>query len=259
MSVTYSTKLILANRSGDLCAMPNCGHHLTTDIDGNTANIGVAAHIAGEHSGHPPTRKNRAARYDPNMTDEQRNSYPNLIYLCRNCHQEIDVIPHGENKYPVPFLSAVKTAHESKVQDAINNAFASVAFPELAAATHWADSAAVTPAEHNFQLLPPEEKIKVNELGNRSRLTITMGLSVSAEVRKFIEGCAQTDPIFPDKLAAGFLEEYYRLRKEGTPPGDDLFDLMCRFAQSGFTDQPRRSAGLAVFVYLFETCEVFEK
>lgn len=86
-----------------------------------------------------------------------------------------------------------------------------------------------------------------------------MGLSVSAEVRKFIEGFAQTEPDFPQKLSAGFLQEYYRLRKDGHVPGDELFDLMCRFAQRGLTDQPRRSAGLAVLVYLFEICDVFDK
>jgi len=34
---------------------------------------------------------------------------------------------------------------------------------------------------------------------------------------------------------------------------------MCRFAQHGFERQAKRSAGIAVLVYLFEACEVFEK
>jgi len=85
-----------------------------------------------------------------------------------------------------------------------------------------------------------------------------MGLSVAREVRAYVESVAQTDQDFPERLKSGFLEEYYRLKREGHS-GDDLFDLMCGFAQRGFEEQAKRAAGLAVLTYLFEACEVFEK
>jgi hypothetical protein len=91
-----------------------------------------------------------------------------------------------------------------------------------------------------------------------SRTIVTMGLSVAREVRSYVESVAQIDDAFPERLKVGFLTEYYRLRKEGHA-GDSLFDLMCRFAQQGFNGQAKRAAGLAVLVYLFEACEVFEK
>lgn len=85
-----------------------------------------------------------------------------------------------------------------------------------------------------------------------------MGLGVVREVRDFVEQEATIDIDFPERLKSGFLEEYYRLRKEGHR-GDVLFDLMCQFAQRGMKEQSKRSAGLAVLIYFFESCEVFEK
>ena len=91
-----------------------------------------------------------------------------------------------------------------------------------------------------------------------SKQIITMALSVSSEVRSFIQTAAQTDKDFPERLKSGFLEEYYRLKRKGIS-GDELFNLMCEFAQRGFKDYVQRAAAQAVLVYLFETCEVFER
>ena len=85
-----------------------------------------------------------------------------------------------------------------------------------------------------------------------------MGLSVAKIVKKYIESTTQTDPEFPDRLKIGFLMEYYRLKTEGFT-GDELFELMCRFAQRGSTQLLKQTAGIAVLVYLFEACEIFEK
>ncbi len=251
MSVKDSTRLALAFRSGDRCARPECGKQLCVDAAAASgpALVGEAAHIAGE--------KPKAARYDPNMTDEERDHYNNLIYLCCNCHTLIDK-PGQDREFTVAKLHQMKDGHETKVREALNEAFAEVGFDELAYATEWLARVKPSVAAGDFCVIPPEEKIKKNELSEQSRLTIAMGLGVAKEVRSFVESEAQLDPDFPERLRAGFLEEYYRLRKESTR-GDALFDLMCRFAQRGFKEQSRRSAGLAVLIYLFETCEVFEK
>ena len=253
MSVSYPTKILLAYRSGDRCALPDCGRNLSPDSEsGDPINVGEAAHIAGENLG--------SARYDENMTPKKRNHYNNLIYLCGTCHTIIDAIPQGENDYPVERLHKIKSEHEQKVRDAIADAFVDVGFPELEEATLWIMQVNLQQpdSDNDFLVIAPEDKIKKNALGNGSRMIITMGLSVSREVRAFIESVAQTDQDFPERLKVGFLQDYYRLRQDGHS-GDVLFDLMCRFAQRGFTEQAKRSAGLAVLVYLFETCEVFER
>jgi hypothetical protein len=251
MSATYPTKLLLAFRSGDKCALPDCGRALTPDGgQGDPINIGKAAHIAGEHK--------EAARYDPNMTGEERDHYNNLIYLCGVCHDKIDDKNQGEKDYPTSRLHEIKAAHEAKVREAMADAFANVGFPELEEATQWIMQVQPNQTDRDFSLVPPEDKLKKNDLGNGSRTIITMGLSVAREVRAFVESVAQTDTDFPERLKVGFLTEYYRLKKEGHS-GDSLFDFMCRFAQRGFQEQAKRSAGLALLVYLFEACEVFEK
>ncbi|MBN4079624.1 HNH endonuclease [bacterium AH-315-C08] len=248
MSASYPTKLLLAFRSGDRCAMPDCGKELTLDgHDADPAVLGEAAHIAGEN--------NSKARYNSEMTDEERNSYFNLIYLCPNCHTQID---KQVDDFSVEKLQELKAAHEQTVRDALAEAFADIGFPELEEATQWVLQVQPTPSQPEFSIVPPDEKIKKNELTNGSRSIITMGLSVAREVRSFVESLSQTDSDFPERLKMGFLQEYYRLRKEGYK-GDDLFDFMCKFAQRGFDMQAKKTAGLAVLIYLFEACEVFEK
>lgn len=257
MSASYPTKLLLAYRSGDRCALPDCGRELSPSSEsGDPINVGEAAHIAGEHDGKGKAKQ--SARFDPNMTDEERNHYRNLIYLCGTCHTKIDSIPQGEKDYPVGRLLKLKADHEQNVREAVTDAFSGIGFPELEEATQWLEQVNPQPTTDSFSLIPPEDKLKKNELGNDSRTIVTMGLSVAREVRAFVESAAQTDADFPERLKAGFLEEYYRLRRAGHN-GDDLFDLMCRFAQRGFTTQAKKAAGLATLVYLFEACEVFEK
>lgn len=257
MSVSYPTKLLLAYRSGDRCALPGCGQQLSpTGEGGIPSNVGEAAHIAGEHSG--GARGHRSARYDPNMTKEERNGYHNLIYVCANCHRRIDAIPQGETDYPVERLHKSKAEHEQRVREAMTDAFVEVGFPELEEATQWIMQVNPQQSDNDFSVIPPADKLKKNELGNGSRMIITMGLSVVREVQAFIESVEQTDRGFSERLKSGFFEEYYRLKREGHS-GDYLFDLMCRFAQRGFREEPKRSAGKAVLVYLFERCEVFER
>ncbi len=257
MGASYPTKLLLAYRSGDVCALPGCQRRLTPDSksEGPT-NVGEAAHIEGENDGKGRTRK--SARYNPNMTDEERNHYSNLIYLCGVCHTKIDAIPQGEIDYPAQKLKKIKVEHEKRVREAILAAFTDVGFAELHEATKWA--AEITPLNrtYDFSLLTVEDKIKKNELDNDCHSVIAMALGVASEVSKYIESVAQTDPEFPERLKAGFLEEYYKNRKNNIK-GAELFEIMCRFSQQGFSKQAQRSAGLAVFIHLFEACEVFEK
>lgn len=249
MSATYPTKLLLAFRSGNRCAFPNCPNQLTVDAltQDNSVVIGEAAHIAGENS--------TAARYDSAMNEAARNRYDNLIYLCANHHTQID---KQEAHFTVNALIQFKVNHETKVREGMNFAFAQIGFPELQMATEWVNHFQPGEESQDFSLLSPGEKILKNDLKNGSRITITMGLSVAKLVGDFVQHEAQIDSDYPERLKAGFLEEYFRLRREGHR-GDDLFDLMCNFAQRGLNVQSKRSAGLAVLVYLFEKCDVFEK
>ena len=255
MSASYPTKLLLAFRSGGSCALCQCDLSPESD-NGGPINVGKAAHIAGEHDGKGKTQ--RSARYDPKMTEDERDHYNNLIYLCGTCHDKIDAIPEGERDYPPERLYVIKKEHETKVRQAMLDAFADVGFPELEEATKWVTCVSPSNQSADYSLLKVEDKIRKNDLDADHRALIAMGLGVASEVARYIETVAQDDPEFPERLKAGFLEEYWRLKKQGVA-GGELFELMCSFAKKGFRRHAEQAAGQAVLMHLFETCEVFEK
>ncbi len=241
MSVSPKTKNLLAYRSGDTCALPECqmnGRRLSQDSPvGDPINVGEAAHIVGEHGGND--KRQPSARFDPNISEEKRNSYHNLIYLCKVCHKRIDALPEGEVEYPVERLLLMKREHEEKVRRAMLDAFAKVGFPELEEATRWVTSIQPSSITADYSLFSLSDKIKKNDLDEGARGVIAMGLGVAGEVSRYIESVAQTDIGFPERLKAGFLSEYWRIKAEGVA-GGELFELMCRFAQQGFEWQTHR-------------------
>lgn len=248
MGATYPTKVMLAFRSGGVCAFKPCGKHLTYEATiGEDTYIAEAAHIRGE--------KPSAARFDESMTDAERDRIDNLIYMCTDHHTLIDKV---EADWPVKVLQNLKAEHEAKVRAAIEEAFADVDFPQLVTAIAWVSAQDPAAATGGFEIISPDEKIKKNELSNSSRHIIAAGLTSRATVAAFVEAETQLDADFPEKLKAGFLAEYWLLRKEGHK-GEDMFELMCAFAQRGFSKQGDKTAGLAVLIYLFEICDVFDK
>lgn len=228
--------------------MPDCGQALTANgANSPAAIIGEAAHIAGE--------KPDAARYDQGMTDKQRNDFPNLIYLCPTCHTKID---KQIDDYKVDYLLALKATHENTVAQAIFDGFSSVGFPELEEATTTLTTLKEDIGAPDFRVISPTEKLAKNGLTEKSKFIITSALGIMRQVRNYIETAVETDQSLPTRLKAGFLQEYYRLIQAGLH-GDDLFEMMCHFSQRGFREQAKKSAGLAVLVYFFEICEIFEK
>ncbi|MFA4985306.1 MAG: HEAT repeat domain-containing protein [Candidatus Brocadiia bacterium] len=98
---------LLALRSGGRCAFPGCGKILT--VEGQISEsevIGEIAHIAGESLG--------SKRYDPSMSEDQRNGYENLIFLCPTHHTQID---KQEKDFPVERLLEMKAKHEKRIRD----------------------------------------------------------------------------------------------------------------------------------------------
>ena len=255
MSVSPGTKRALAQLSGNRCAMPDCGLRL---VDAQGISVGIAAHIAGARG--RGKQGSPSARFAPSMTDDERNALGNLIYVCRNCHEKIDAIPQGERDYPVARLIDIKAKHEGIVDRAMNEALASVSFAELEHATQWATEEGLEPSsERDYSRISIEDKIKKHGLSASSRSLIAMLLGAAPLVRSYIQAVSQGDPRFPDRLKARFLERYFRLRGEGITSGDELFVRMRELATRGFQDQTTEIAALAVLVYLFEMCEVFEQ
>lgn len=103
----------LAKRAGFVCSNPDCRvstvgpnaepHKYTT--------IGEAAHICGARSG--------SARYDGNMSDAARGEITNAIWLCTNCHTQID---KDAGKFPASLLFVWREDHERYVGTELGNA-----------------------------------------------------------------------------------------------------------------------------------------
>jgi hypothetical protein len=81
---SMAVKRILAQRVGLLCSNPSCRAETTgpqSDPSG-VVNVGVAAHITAAAQGGP--------RFDLSLSEKERRSATNGIWLCQNCAKLID-------------------------------------------------------------------------------------------------------------------------------------------------------------------------
>jgi len=94
------------------CAAPDCDNLLEAR-DEKTI-IAKICHIEAASSDGP--------RYNPNMSDDERRDFDNLILLCDECHSIIDN-KDNESKYTVTLLKKWKRSHEDKCRQGklINN------------------------------------------------------------------------------------------------------------------------------------------
>lgn len=101
MARNYNMNTIkeLYARSGNQCSFPGCNVQLFEN--GNQSEI---CHISGLNP--------QSARYDKNMTDEERNSYSNLILLCPTHHKIVD---SNSDRFSIEALKLMKSEHEESV------------------------------------------------------------------------------------------------------------------------------------------------
>lgn len=99
-SIRDKDQKILWGRAAGMCGI--CRVRLTLeDGDGALATVGAMCHIIGEKEG--------SARYHSDLSDEERNSYSNLILLCSHHH---DIIDKDEKSYSVEKLHKIKDDQE---------------------------------------------------------------------------------------------------------------------------------------------------
>ncbi|MBA5726936.1 hypothetical protein CPA56_02860 [Bombella sp. TMW2.1889] len=192
------------------------------------------------------------------MTEEDRNSIKNLIYLCSKHHEEIDKI--NPDKYSAENLRKMKEDHERRVDNAC---YSCVGFPELEAVTEYIinsrKTAMTDDTQNEFDKIRLSEKIELNHLTECDHDMIENALQRAYLVKRFIEERAQMDSDFPAMLKAGFREHYYALFLRGKR-GHDLFEGMCGYVKRPFLDEcGKQYAAQAVLAYLFEACDIFER
>jgi hypothetical protein len=97
------TRHALFTLSQGTCYYPDCDRQVISWIDASTPT--VDAHIAHIHGAYPGS-----PRYDPNMTDDKRRSFPNLTLLCKPHHDLVDKIRPDD--YPAELLKRWKADRE---------------------------------------------------------------------------------------------------------------------------------------------------
>ena len=230
-----------------MCAFPNCLKQLvTSETDRNEARVlGQIAHIAGE--------KPTAARYDPGMTDEQRNAAQNLIYLCPNDHGVIDTQPET---YTTPTIIRWKVTHEESVRKAVLRDLAQLNFQELAKVCDAYISTPNVLDRQDYTLTEIRSKIAKNDL-EAIEDDIQLGLSKAIIVSSFITAQNRLDPRFYEKLKHGFQSLYASYRYAGKSAVETYVELV-DYARR-HTSLRSYAPALAVVASLFEACEIFDQ
>lgn len=236
---------ILWGKSGNRCAFLGCNVELAKEgSTGKNMIIGVMAHIKGEN----PT----SARYDSNMGDKEVDGYENRILLCPTHHTEID---QDQNLYTIEKLLEIKVNHETWVKESLQKEEINVTFVELESITQYLLSA-TTEVGEGLSVVPYREKIDKNQLSASTEEYIKIGMLRSKLVTQYIT--QHPDVMFGERLKKGFVNKYLELKNTGIT-GDELFLVLFDFASNGFSDFKKQAAALAVLIYFFETCEVFEE
>lgn len=104
--ISINTLKSLLAKSGNQCAFPNCSHPIFND---NNLFIAQLCHIEGVSP--------LGQRHNPDKSDEETNSYDNLMFLCYRHHKETDEVA----SYPVERLKEIKAVHEAKFKEAAYN------------------------------------------------------------------------------------------------------------------------------------------
>lgn len=230
------------------CSKPDCRCLCVATKKGNDSNvtIGEIAHIHSYSDDGP--------RANISLSKLDRNKYENLILLCANHHTEVD---GQENHYSADVLRKWKQQHEEWIDDKLQISISNISFAELEIVTRSIVAVPLPPTE-SFTLISPKEKIEKNGLSERIAQRIRLGMVKANEVESFVRDASKLVSDFPERITRGFIIKYNQFVEEGCH-GDSLFEAMHEFAAQGYGDFDNQSAGLAVLVYLFEKCEVFEK
>ena len=245
---TRADRALLWAHSGGLCGFPECRVICVLPANDNdpSATIGQIAHIEANSDSGP--------RANPNLPHQDRNLYENLILLCPTHHTLVDA---QANTYTVEMLRTWKTAQEARYSDFLAQAMPNITFAELEAITNVLVNGEQLPLSP-ITVIRPQDKIARNGLTGQSILWFNMGLLQIQQVKNYVETTGSIDRTFVRRLTSGFIGEYQQQRQAGLQ-GDALFAAMFRFSVQGRTEFQYQSAGLAVLVYLFERCEVFEQ
>ena len=247
-SYTAADRALLWSYSGGVCCFPDCNVMCVQEATDVTPSftLGHIAHIEAKGDAGP--------RANPSLSDKERDAYPNLILLCPTHHRLVDAL---ESMYTVEILRSWKEASATRIRRTLTQEMTRITFAELDTVTQALVNSG-EPLPDSISVIPLREKMARNGLTSHTDTLISIGLIQSKQVKQFVEDMNALDRTFVGRLTSGFAREYQLQVEEGVE-GDSLFEVMRLFSTQGRFEMRYQSAGLAVLVYLFERCEVFEQ
>ncbi|WGL59758.1 HNH endonuclease signature motif containing protein [Pigmentibacter sp. JX0631] len=238
----------LYGKAAGRCSFTECRKELILDGKDGASVIGEMAHIYAYGDEGP--------RANSSLDKLSKNSYDNLILLCPNHHTEIDKRP---DKYTIESLTNMKLAHEEWISEALKENMQNVTFSELDVIIKAIANKNIPNPTQDLTLISVSTKINKNDLGKKSQEKIKYGMLKVSSVEEYLSTVLLLDADFPERLKTGFITKYNEL-KATSITGDDLFEEMFQFScLNKTTDFLYSASGLAVLVYFFQNCEVFEK
>jgi len=246
-SILPSQQTKLWGLAASRCAFPGCRSILVlprTETDPH-ARIGQAAHIYAYSKDGPRPKPD-------NFPAEDINKYENLILLCANHHLEVDNQP---NNYTAEYLRQLKADHESWVSERlVTQEFNSA---DLESIITWLAMESTIEPSTSVHLVAPQDKIRLNEFSPQVRRHVGTGLAREPEVRTYVADRARLDEKYPERLLQSLLDRYSNFKADNLR-GDDIFVPLWQFASGYSLDFNYKVAGLAVLMYFFLRCELFE-
>jgi hypothetical protein len=115
---------IISKRAAYICSNPKCRRLTLAPSENNPEKsqlTGIAAHITAAASNGP--------RYDEDLTEEQRSSADNGIYVCSTCANLID--KNQGIDFPINLLKEWKTEHEKWIAKNLDKRFIEIAQDEV--------------------------------------------------------------------------------------------------------------------------------
>lgn len=255
----YTNKTLkrLFGLSGNKCAFPGCNTVLVNQrnaLDSNICHI-EAANVGGE-------------RYNPDMTDEQRADYENLILLCRQHHDETN----DEAVYTVEVLKDMKRSHESNyMNQRINNNPSMLKNAINAIAAISFDGSVVA---ESLKVINPKEKLSYNSV--KTNFSLIQEYKVYHEkINTLYDELESQGSIKKEKLLNNIEQLYIRckgkyvldseepiniIRQNSDNIIDDIFDeLYLQLENSNFYDEDIVLGIRLIMVDAFIRCKILEE
>lgn len=243
MAIKSQDKTILIIKSGGLCGI--CNQALISSGVESDKPIGEIAHIKGDKLG--------SARHDADMSDDDRNSYNNLFYLCPSCHTKID---KDESTYTSDWLYAKKESHEQEVDRRLKELTLDMSYFELEHTLRHLAKQDYDVPEESLKIIPPKDKIKKNNLSEKVEGLLQVGLLQSSQIEDFLNKNAEMD--YASKIRNYFVSTYLELKSTGLE-ADELFYALWNKVNRTNSEAKYLASALSVLAYYFYLCEVFEK